>query len=31
MGESGHAADADVAQAQRDVRNADTLTVIHPL
>ena len=27
----GHAADADVAQAQQDVRNADALTVIYPL
>jgi len=27
----GHAADADVTQAQQDVRNADALTVIYPL
>ena len=27
----GHAADADVAQAQQDVCNADALTVIYPL
>jgi hypothetical protein len=27
----GHAAYADAAQAQQQVRNADTLTVIHPL
>ena len=27
----GHAADADVAQAQEDVRDADALTVIYPL
>jgi NAD(P)H dehydrogenase (quinone) len=27
----GHAADADVAQAQQEVRSADAVTVIYPL